>query len=108
MYEYAGTVLRVIDGDTFVAKLDLGFKINFTTNLRLAGINAPELKTDDGKLSRTWLNTRLAIGTAIKVRTFKDRPDKYGGRYDAVVYANSETSINEEIVTAGFAAKRDY
>ena len=44
-YSYDGTCVRVIDGDTVELKIDLGFRMWFVTKARLAGIQAPELKT---------------------------------------------------------------
>tara|TARA_B100001094_G_scaffold297414_1_gene320454 strand:+ start:1672 stop:2037 length:366 start_codon:yes stop_codon:yes gene_type:complete len=47
MYEYEITVLRVVDGDTIDAQVDLGFKIHHNIRIRLYGINAPESRTRD-------------------------------------------------------------
>ncbi|HHN73390.1 MAG TPA: thermonuclease family protein, partial [Thermopetrobacter sp.] len=41
-YRYRLRVLRVIDGDTLVARVDLGFETHVVVRLRLAGIDAPE------------------------------------------------------------------
>lgn len=53
------TVARVVDADTLALVLDLGWHITLTTNARVAGIDAPELSTDAGKVG-----TRLRQGTA--------------------------------------------
>ena len=42
MYNYPCKVVRVIDGDTAVLEVNLGFNIRFTETFRLLGINAPE------------------------------------------------------------------
>jgi len=47
MYEYEIKVLRVVDGDTIDAQVDLGFKIHHNIRIRLYGINAPEARTRD-------------------------------------------------------------
>lgn len=39
---------RVIDGDTFIAAIDLGFRTLTEQAIRLLGVNAPELPTAEG------------------------------------------------------------
>ena len=45
MYNYNATCVRVIDGDTIDADIDLGFSVKIKKRIRLAGINAPESRT---------------------------------------------------------------
>jgi micrococcal nuclease len=47
MYEYKAKILRVVDGDTVDALIDLGFDTHVTKRIRLYGINAPESRTRD-------------------------------------------------------------
>ena len=47
MYNYKISVLKVIDGDTIDAELDLGFDIKVKKRIRFMGINAPESRTRD-------------------------------------------------------------
>jgi micrococcal nuclease len=53
------TVLRVVDGDTLMLKLDLGWHISYEARCRLIGVNAPELDTDEGVAARLWVINRL-------------------------------------------------
>jgi micrococcal nuclease len=41
MYQYKIKVLRVVDGDTIEASIDLGFNIFFKQFIRLTNIDAP-------------------------------------------------------------------
>jgi micrococcal nuclease len=43
MYEYKA-VIKVYDGDTITAQVDLGFHFNFTNSFRLARIDCPEVR----------------------------------------------------------------
>ena len=43
MFEYAATVVRVVGGDTIYFDVDLGFFIRMTMDVRLKGVNTPEL-----------------------------------------------------------------
>jgi micrococcal nuclease len=43
MYEYRAKVIRIVDGDTVDAAIDVGFKITINHRLRIAGIDTPEV-----------------------------------------------------------------
>ncbi len=45
MYTYKAKLLRVVDGDTCDAQIDLGFDVSVKKRIRFAGINAPESRT---------------------------------------------------------------
>jgi micrococcal nuclease len=47
MYEYKAECLRVVDGDTIDARIDLGFDTWKKVRIRFYGINTPESRTRD-------------------------------------------------------------
>ena len=47
MYQYKIKLLRVIDGDTIDAEIDLGFDVKIKKRIRFVGINTPESRTRD-------------------------------------------------------------
>lgn len=47
MYTYNSELIRVIDGDTVEAMVDLGFHTWHKVTIRLYGINTPETRTKD-------------------------------------------------------------
>jgi micrococcal nuclease len=47
MYEYEAKIIKVVDGDTVDALIDLGFDTHVKKRIRLYGINAPESRTRD-------------------------------------------------------------
>ena len=65
------TVLRVIDGDTFSAKLDLGWGIfrdetkGASSRVRLLNYNTPEKKQPDWGSAVEALRTALPSGTTV-------------------------------------------
>lgn len=102
MYEYQARIIRVVDGDTVHAEVDLGFDVRFTMKLRLTGINAPELSTPEGQAAREWLIGRLGdVNQVVTIRTEKDRTEKYG-RYLATIML-AWANINAELVSEGHA-----
>lgn len=47
MYTYNIELLRVVDGDTIDANIDLGFDISVKKRVRFSGVNTPECRTRD-------------------------------------------------------------
>jgi len=47
MYNYKINLLRVVDGDTIDAEIDLGFDVKVKKRIRFMGMNAPESRTKD-------------------------------------------------------------
>ena len=47
MYQYKAKLVRVVDGDTVDAEIDLGFDVWVKKRIRLAGIDAYESRTRD-------------------------------------------------------------
>ena len=47
MYNYKISPVRVIDGDTIDAEIDLGFDVKIKKRIRFMGINTPESRTRD-------------------------------------------------------------
>ena len=47
MFEYNAEVLRIVDGDTLDARIDLGFNVHVNKRIRLMGIDTWESRTRD-------------------------------------------------------------
>jgi len=91
-YEYRCRCERVVDGDTFVGLVDVGFRIYHRIVLRLARLNAPEAGTIVGDQATVYLRG-LIEGREVQVVTTRDRTDRYG-RYLAEVVLSSVGSVN--------------
>ena len=91
MYEYKATVAKVVDGDTIDVLIDLGFSTYTKQRLRFARIDAPSIKTPEGKVAKAFVANALPIGSEIVINT-KDQ-DKYG-RYLAEV-VTKEGNLND-------------
>lgn len=64
-------VQRVVDGDTYYLRMDLGFHVGMTIPLRLLGVDAPEVSTPEGRTARDEVRAMLE-GRAVVVQTKKD------------------------------------
>jgi len=107
LYTYkVNQVLRVIDGDTMVVSIDLGFDLTLTQTIRIKGIDAPEIRTTDLKekargiaataFAATWLQGRHLL-----IKTTKD--DKYGRMLGDFICTETGTTFAEAMLVANHA-----
>jgi micrococcal nuclease len=101
MYEYNATVVRVVDGDTVILDVDLGFYTYVRMACRLAGINSIELSQPGGSQARTHLAGLLPVGHKVTINSAK--PDKYAGRFDGYIFIGA-ANINQQMIKDGYAA----
>ena len=83
MYEYNCELVRIIDGDTIVVSIDLGFKVWLRKEtVRLMGINCPESRTRHLAEKELGLAAKNRLKELIprkfKIITHKDRKGKFG------------------------------
>jgi endonuclease YncB( thermonuclease family) len=107
---YEATVVRCMDGDTFDANVSLGFKIWHIIRVRLAGMNAPEMKGVDsvkGRLAKEYLES-LILGKLVYF-PIGEKVDLYG-RFIEVVYPtlNATLSVNQIMIATSHAEFKKY
>jgi micrococcal nuclease len=98
MFTYHGLIWKVVDGDTVDVSVDLGFDIWHLVRVRLAGLDAPERFTEEGKAATEYAKNALE-GQFVLVTTYKT--DKYG-RYIAEIEVNGQ-SFNKMMLDNGYA-----
>jgi micrococcal nuclease len=109
MYEYRAIVSRIVDGDTIILDVDLGFNTWVRNeSFRLFGIDAPETRTKDleekakGFLSKDRLEELCPVNTLVLIRTQKSK-DKYG-RYLVEILTETNDTVNQILVREGYAS----
>lgn len=101
---YPAEVLRIADGDTFEARVQVWPGIAITTKVRLRGIDTPELKARcpqervKAEAARAKLASILAEGS---VELSRVGLDKFGGRIDAAASTRSTPDVSAVILQAG-------
>jgi endonuclease YncB( thermonuclease family) len=121
-YTYKALVISCHDGDTFKAVIDLGFKNEVVMDVRMQGINAPEITGGTAatkaaaQASKSWLESKI-LNKQVILETWKmgdGQFEKYG-RYLAHVYepqdfASQETvkSLNAKMLQLGLATYLSY
>jgi endonuclease YncB( thermonuclease family) len=109
-HTYPAEVLRVIDGDTFVARVRVWHELYVDTRVRLRDIDAAELHARcarefaKAEVARTALQSILADGgvTISRIGT-----DKYGGRIDASVATRRIPDVSAALLRGGYARRYD-
>ena len=96
-YRYRATVNRVVDADTLLLDIDLGFRVNVAIPIRVRGVNAPELRTEEGERAREWAVQFLHLGKIV-VETYRDR--RSFERWVADVYVDGEP-LADALIEAG-------
>ncbi len=88
LYTYRTTVKRVVDADTLIVKVDVGFGVHIRQRLRLRGIDAPEIGTAAGREAKAYVQAVLAKCPCPVIKTYgSDKYDRY--LVDVFVLPNS-------------------
>jgi endonuclease YncB( thermonuclease family) len=107
---YPAEVIRVIDGDTFEARVRVWPGLEVSTKVRLRNVDAPELHTRcaeelaKAQAARAALETMLAAGGVMVSRV---GIDKYGGRVDALVATRDTADVSAALLSGGWARSYD-
>ncbi len=107
---YAAELLRVIDGDTFEARVRVWPGLDVETKVRLRGIDAPELHARcaseyaKAEAARQALADILAQGG---IALAQIGLDKYAGRVDAAVATRGTADVSAALLNGGFARSYD-
>ena len=103
LFTYEARLLKVDDGDTFWMTVDLDFGITTEQQLRLRGLDAPEIATRDGQRAKRFAERELKRASSIIITSSKS--DKYD-RYLADIFyvvEGEERFLNNRLLEAGLA-----
>jgi len=111
MYEYKCKVLRVVDGDTFIGQVDLGFNMTTQQRFRVDGIDTPE--TYRPKTESERAHGKEATARAIELldsKTISIRTNKTGkyNRWIATVILNDGSDYSTVMINEGFEKRDNY
>ena len=111
-YVYKAALVRVIDGDTLLLNIDLGFFTTMQTKVRLCLVDTPPAETDRGAKAKLFVEEELTDAHLVAECRKKE---KYG-RYLAYIYYHPTHTdfsdiirygkcINTELITRGLAER---
>ena len=118
-YEYNATVTEVVDGDTIVIDIDLGFDVMFTNQkVRLLGIDTPESRTSDkvekvfGVASKDFVKkfvagckSKVIIRTHISEGTDDSGREKFGRLLGEIINPETKEVLNEQLIAKNYAVR---
>ena len=107
-------IVKVLDGDTIDVIIDLGFDLYKKERVRVAGVDTPEKRTRDleekalGLDATRWLKEKLEGAISgdddLVIRTeLVGGVGKYGRLLGWLYIGDAELSLNEAMITEGYA-----
>jgi len=105
---FPGALVRVVDGDTFKARVQIWFGQEITTSVRVRGFDAPEIKgkcAEESKAAQEATKMLREILASGPVTLHNIGPDKFFGRVVASVHVKlsdgRETDVAQMMIAAG-------
>jgi len=113
MYTYNIEVLRVIDGDTIDASIDLGFDVKIKKRIRFMGINTPESRTRDKEEKARGLAAKARVqellSEADEVQLTSHGVGKFGRCLGELNLSNEDgltmVNLNKRLIEEGHAVE---
>jgi micrococcal nuclease len=115
-YTFRAALVRVIDGDTVVLKIDFRAHRYGDVAVRLLGVNAPELHgatAAAGRAARDWVLAWLCRAALdggewpLVVETELDKDDKFGRLLAHVWRVSDEHRLSDDLLGSGHAVTYD-
>ena len=104
LYTYKAYLERVVDGDTLLVYIDLGFGIYIQQRLRLRGIDASEIESKEGQKAKKFVESELKDTNFLILKTHGS--DIYDRYLVDVFYLKNEWKIERIIEEGNFLNNR--
>ena len=113
MYTYLAKVIRIVDGDSIRMDVDLGFGCHLLgsdgrgVDIRLFGIDCPEIRTRDGAekahglLAKMCVEEYLKVGETYQITT-RER-GKFGRYLGTIKLKGKRGTINDVLINLSLA-----
>lgn len=108
-YSYEATVIDVYDGDTYTLEFEIGFGLTFEDVIRLARIDAPELRGEEkeqGKKVAAYVE-KMILDKKVIVKTDEDDRGKYGRLLTEIYYLDVKCdcwlNLSDHLLDKGMA-----
>jgi micrococcal nuclease len=108
MYKYDAMCLRVVDGDTIKARVDLGFHIWVEKTIRIRGIDCPEVRTKNLVEKRMGIRAKGRVVELLEENEFQFKLISHSlGKYGRVVgdVILPQGDLGEVLIAEGHAER---
>jgi len=102
LYNYEAEIVRVIDGDSVIVTVSVGFDMYIKLGLRLYGIDCPEIRSRDkahkahGLLAKNCVEENLKVGEVYRITT--NSKGKFGRYLATIKLSGRRGTINDLLV----------
>jgi len=108
LYTYEAEVVRVVDGDTLWVQVWLKSPLWLKEKLRLRGLDAPEIETDEGRAAKLFVEDQIKKATRVFVTTTKpDKWDRYLSDVFLTLPGGEQVFLNNLLLEQGYAHRLD-
>ena len=111
MYTYQCNTLRVIDGNTVDAIIDLGFNVTIRQRIKLYGVNVQDIRSNDEQVRQQAIASKIKLtellGNEFVCETIVNKRGK-AGRVMGKLSTNNQGSkvdVNQQLIDLGFAER---
>lgn len=112
MYTYQCNTIRVIDGNTVDAIIDLGFNVTIRQRIKLFGVNVKDIRSNNEEDRNSALTSKSKLteylGNEFICETIVNKRGKAGrimGQLYTIDSTGSKISVNQRLIDDGFAEK---
>jgi micrococcal nuclease len=111
MYTYQCNTLRVIDGNTVDAIIDLGFNVTIRQRIKLYGVNVQDIRSNEESVRQQAIasKTKLTelLGNEFVCETIVNKRGKAGRVMGKLTIdnQNGKVDINQQLIDLGFAER---
>ena len=106
MYTYKISPLKIVDGDTVDALVDLGFDTWKKVRIRMMGMNAPESRTRDLEEKAKGIAAKVRLEELLESGSFILQSMGVGkyGRCLGIIFVD-EVNVNKQLIAEGHAVE---
>lgn len=103
MYEYKAVVVKIVDGDTLDADVDLGFHVSTRQRFRVARIDTPERGEDGFTEATDRVKELCPVGSEIII--YSEKTGGFGRWLAEIVYvdSNGQHNLSDQLLLEGLA-----
>ena len=112
MYTYQCNTIRVIDGNTVDATIDLGFNVTIRQRIKLYGVNVSDIRSSDDTVRQQAMASKQKLaellGNEFVCETIVNKRGKAGrvmGKLSTVGTDGSRVNVNQQLIDQGFAER---
>ena len=112
MYTYQCNTLRVIDGNTVDAIIDLGFNVTIRQRIKLYGVNVKDIRSIDEDVRQQAIASKQKLtellGNNFVCETIVNKRGKSWrvmGKLSTIDKDGKKVDINQQLIEVGFAER---